>query len=335
MRPTNEILLAKNRTTAVLYFQPFLDPERDLSPTPNAGSFYIVSYVESGGHKFTMMLHLMLFRKSGIPLAQMAISILDEDTKHYFSEERNYFWLKDTSIGLKGLNIATPECHLFGDIDKLMVEGHIVKGSEQFDMKLKMMPLGPFLPNLVTGIIPLSDGIDYQFALPRMETSGEITVQGKKYQVKGWSWLDREWGALGPSKWTWMNIQLDNDVQTSLWDEQTNDKQPDSYVGGPRRFATIMNQAGDLVVSPVVIDELGKWKSTEAPGRVYANKWRVTIPSIADLLVESLMDGQEIVSPQLGTNRVEAKAQVMGIYNGQKVAGVTMVEMFDLFPLFK
>ena len=53
MRPTNEILLAKNRTTAVLYFQPFLDPERDLSPTPNAGSFYIVSYVESGGNKFT------------------------------------------------------------------------------------------------------------------------------------------------------------------------------------------------------------------------------------------------------------------------------------------
>ena len=46
------------------------------------------------------------------------------------------------------------------------------------------------------------------------------------------------------------------------------------------------------------------------------------------------MDGQEIVSPQLGTNRVEAKAQVMGIYDA-KVAGVTMVEMFDLFPLFK
>jgi hypothetical protein len=49
--------------------------------------------------------------------------------------------------------------------------------------------------------------------------------------------------------------------------------------------------------------------------------------------VELLYDEQEIVS-KIGANRLEGKARVSGTYNNQPTKGITMVELFDLFPLF-
>ena len=129
-----------------------------------------------------------------------------------------------------------------------------------------------------------------------------------------------------------MNIQLDNDVQMSIWDEQNDNKNPDSYVGGPRRFATILMPTGELAVAPVAITEGDPWTSQDSQ-RTYPNQWQVTIPGWTDLKVRSLRKGQEIVS-QINAHRVEAKAEVDGIYDGKPVKGVTMVELFDLFPLF-
>lgn len=349
-RPTKAILADNKSIRAELDSHPFIDAANDLFPSSHAGSFFIVSYVEDGGSRFTVLFHLMfLLEGLGKPVVQLAISVFNEKTKYYFSKEMNYFWLDKTSVapqGLdyflldktsvapQGLDIATPGGSLSGTIDSLLVKGQIVKGSERFEMNLKMEPRGPVLRNLLTGVIPFSDGVDYEYALPRMETSGEMTVDGKRCKVTGWSWLDREWGTLGPSKWTWMNIQLENDVQMSIWDEQTDNKKPDSHVGGTekQRFATILSPNGDLIAASVAIEELRPWRSTRT-NRAYANKWRVTIPGRAELFVELLHDEQEIVS-EVGLHRVEGKAAVEGTYNKQKTTGVTLVEMFNLFPFF-
>ncbi len=335
-RPTSAIIANSKNIRAVLDCHPFFDAAKDLSPNPNGGSFYIVSYLRDDESKtcFTVMFHLMLIVQAlGTPLVQLAVSVFNEKTNYYFSKESNQFWLDKASVSHQGLDIGTPEGHLSGTIDKLVVAANISKGSKQFEMELTMEPQGPVLPDLLTGVIPFSDGVNYEYALPRMKTSGAMTVDGNRYTVTGWSWLDREWGLLGPSKWTWMNIQLENDVQMSIWDEQTDDKKPNSYVGGPRRFGTILNPSGDLKVAPVVIEELGFWKSRNTK-RAYARKWRVTIEDrAAKLDVELLYDKQEIVS-EIGAHRLEGKARVSGTYGNQPIKGITMVELFDLFPLF-
>ncbi|MGC2491564.1 MAG: lipocalin family protein [Candidatus Binatus sp.] len=335
--PTSKILKAQSSISAVLDGQPVLDPENDIAPHPrdsDGDSFYIISYLEGGGHKYTVLFHLMVIVKSlGTPVAQLVISVFDETTREYFSRELNEYWLNNTTVVPAGLDITMPWGRLSGTIDQLNVEGHLADGAVKLDMKLTMAARGPVLPNLVTGIIPFSDGIDYEYALPRMETSGQLTIHGAKCDVKGWSWLDREWGRFGPSKWTWMNIQLENGVQISLWDEQINDSNPNSYVGGPRRFATILNPDDGLIVAPVVIKELRNWISPKTK-RTYATRWSVTIPERAELTVELLKDDQEIVSA-IGVNRIEGKARVSGTYGKEKVNGVTMVEMCDLFPLFQ
>lgn len=339
-QPTSEIIAANKGISAVIDCPDcpaFLDPAKDLAPHPKGSdgdSYYIVSYVEGEGHKFTVLFHLMLIVKAfGVPVAQLAISVFDETTGHYFSEEMNKEWLNDTTVAPEGLDISMPGGRLSGTINRLTVEGRIENDSDHFDMKLSMNPRGHPLLNLVTGMIPFSDGIDYEYSLPRMETTGELNIRGKKYAVAGWSWLDREWGRFGASKWTWMNIQLKNGVQISLWDEQTDDSNPRSYVGGARRFATILNPDGGLIVTAVLIEELDAWISKNTD-RTYAKRWRVTIPGRADLTVKALKDGQEIVS-KIGAHRVESKAKVEGTYESKPVDGVTTVEMYDLFPLFQ
>jgi predicted secreted hydrolase len=336
-RLTSVIVAANTSVSAALDCQPVIDPAKDLNPHPrnsDGDSYYIISYLEGGGHKFTVLFHLMVIVKSlGTPVAQLVISVFDETTGVYFSRELNEYWLNDTTVKPVGLDITMPWGHLSGTIDQLSVEGHLADAKAQLDMKLTLKACGPVLPNLLIGMIPFSNGIDYEYALPRMETSGTLTVGGEKYDVKGSSWLDREWGVFGPSKWTWMNIQLDNGVQISLWDEQEDDSNPNSYVGGSRKFATILEPNGQLIVTTVEIKELDYWTSPKTTKK-YAKRWSVTIPGRADLKVELLKDDQEIEST-IGINRIEGKARVDGTYEKKNVSGVTMAEMCDLFPLFK
>jgi hypothetical protein len=347
-QPTAQILAATPNTSAVLNCQPYLDPAKDLLLHPlgsDGDSFFIVSYVAAGDHKFTVLFHLMIITKSALPpLAQLAVSVLDEKTKQYYSHEMNSLWLNGIAVAPdpKVLDIAISGGHLTGTIEQLNTTFQMADGPNNSPLKFKfaMKPRGPALPNLLTGAIPFSGGVDFEYALPDMETSGELTIRGQTYHVAGRSWLDREWGRFGPAKWTWMNVQLGDEqagnlVSISLWNQQNNDSAPPSPVG----VATILSPDGSLVLTTVNIKELQHWTSPETK-RTYATKWRIMIPDRsgpagkADLTVTLLTDDQEIVSP-IGANRIEGKAAVTGSYDGKSTAGVTTVEQYDLFPLFQ
>jgi predicted secreted hydrolase len=53
-----------------------------------------------------------------------------------------------------------------------------------------------------------------------MRTSGTLVVDGKKHQIKGSSWLDRQWGEMPTSltRWTWMNLGMPNGDKIAIWD---------------------------------------------------------------------------------------------------------------------
>ncbi len=340
-RPTREILAAAQPIRVAMDRQPILKPADDLPPhsigTSDGDSYYFVSYVSDGQRNFSVLFHLLLIAKSlGTPIAQLAMSIFDDDQGDYFSKEENRLWLADTTVAEKGLDIRIAGVgRVYGTIDQLQIEGGVKSGAQSLELNFTMKPLGHPLPNLATGMIPFSDGIDYEYALPHLATSGTLGFAGKSYSVTGTSWLDREWGRFGACKWTWMNIELRNQVKMSLWDQQNDDAHPDSHVGGKDSFVTILCADDSLHSASALISELEKWTSSKT-GRIYANKWRVTIPGKADLTVTLLPFKQEpeIVSA-FNAHRVEAKAKVEGLYDGVQAYGVTTVEMYDLFPLFR
>jgi hypothetical protein len=344
---TSQLLAQRNCISGNLQF----DPIRDLRAHYNedGDSFYMLSYVSGDNHDFTVLFHQMLIYRSPLgPIAQLAISIFDEGTKDYHFGEITYFlpFLADrnsiavstgNTISQTILDIAMPTGRLHGTMDEMYVEAY---GDAVLGLNMRMEAHGPILSNLVTGVIPFGGGVNIEYAFPRMDTSGTLTVLNKTYDVKGTSWFDRQWGRFGPYKWTWMNIQLDNGVQMSLWDQQGMNLNPGSFlstpnkpVPGERAFVTILNPDNSIAVADVNVIGSDLWTSP-GTGIVYPTRWKVAIPSMrAALDINLLAQNQEIDSP-IKTSRMEGKAAVRGTYDKGEVKGCTIVEMFNLFPLF-
>jgi len=142
------------------------------------------------------------------------------------------------------------------------------------------------LPIWETGLLPFYGDINYEYALPNMKTAGSVVVDGKRYQVDGVSWFDRQWGQMAPSfwahkQWSWMGISLDNGDRISLWDIIDGDKE--------HAFATLLHPDGrhEIVdVEPLAQGATSIWTSA-ASGHRYPTDWVVSIPTLkARLRVE-------------------------------------------------
>src|SRR5271166_832620 len=92
-RLTSQILADRNSISGNLQFNPI----RDLGPhyDEDGDSFYMLSYVRNKNdktHMFTTLFHQLFIYKSPLgPIAQLAISIFDEQTSDYHFGEITYF----------------------------------------------------------------------------------------------------------------------------------------------------------------------------------------------------------------------------------------------------
>lgn len=156
----------------------------------------------------------------------------------------------------------------------------------------------------------------YYYSLPRMETTGTVTINNQEYEVTGLSWMDHEWGtsALGSQQvgWDWFALQLE-DGHDIMWGQlRRADGSLDMAHGGissPDGTTTPLH-AGDVIVTP-----LDTWKSS-ATGAAYPARWQIRIPK-ANLELEVVPDvaDQEL---RLATGAYwEGSVSVTGIVNGQ------------------
>ncbi len=342
---TSTILSDDKSLSAIL--QVGVDAAKDLNPHAIVGpsdgdSFYIVSYLESQGHLFTALFHLILLNKPPGPLALWDISILDEAAGHqvhYCSEDPDMGQTR-TLVSRTGLDVRIftqdrleMSGYLFGTMDALSVGGHATDSEHGavIDCSLKMTALGPTFNYLAAGMIPFPGGIDYEYAFPSMATQGSLTISGKSYNVNGTSWLDREWGHFGPAQWTWISIQPDSGIQMAVWDEQPYDFNPNSPHVGGRAFATVLGTDGDLTVTTAIVQESGFQPSKDGK-HIYASTWVVALPGNPNLTVTTVAPGQEIPSSLIP--RLEAKCSVSGKYKGTDLAGAkAFVEVGNIPPI--
>jgi predicted secreted hydrolase len=135
----------------------------------------------------------------------------------------------------------------------------------------------------------------YYYSLPRMQTTGTLTVDGQTYEVSGLSWMDHEWGtsALGAQQtgWDWFALQL-SDGRDIMWGQlRRADGSIDVAHGGISSSdgTTMTLHQGDVTVTPVAT-----WTSSTT-GATYPVRWQVNIPK-ADLSldVEARLVDQEL-----------------------------------------
>ncbi|TDJ00835.1 MAG: carotenoid 1,2-hydratase [Candidatus Dadabacteria bacterium] len=284
---------------------------KDFGPHPEYQTewwYYTGNLVDSSGRDFGYQ--LTFFRRAlssyevdresewasnQIYFAHFALS--DIENGEFYSSER---WSR-SALGLAGAE--TMPFRVWIDDWSVQGEGKSFKlkatdGSISINLLLK-----PAKPVVLQGDKGLSQksqepgNASYYFSQTRIDTSGRVIIDGQEFEVRGLSWLDREWStsALGENQegWDWFSIQLDDGREIMLYQLRLKDGGIDNYSSG-----SIVNQNGDLTplkVADFEIEVLDTWKSSKT-GIDYPSKWRISIPGHdIELNVVPLLQDQELL----------------------------------------
>jgi predicted secreted hydrolase len=170
----------------------------------------------------------------------------------------------------------------------------------------------------------------YYYSLTRMQTDGELIVDGKAEKVRGLSWMDHEFGSnqLGEDQvgWDWFSMQLDNNTELMLYLMRRKDGSVDPYSSG-----TLISANGatkHLNLADYRVEVLDRWKSPTSRAN-YPMKWKVTIPAEnVELEINPEFPQQELITNR--STRVtywEGAAKIQGTIRGKPITGQGYVEM--------
>ncbi len=199
-----------------------------------------------------------------------------------------------------------------------------VFSDNSYSLRLNLNSTAPPVVHGTNGIIPYPGfGTSAYFSYTSLGASGVLTDHGVPITVTGIAWQDRQWfnnapgGGIG---WNWFSIQLQNNVQYTLYYIQDS-------------AGTIIQPIGTEVVNgvakPIPADKmsltaLSHWTSPTT-GRIYPSKWELNVPN-GQFIVTPVIPNQELVAPGHDTY-YEADSTVRGIRNGLPVVGVAYSEV--------
>jgi predicted secreted hydrolase len=170
----------------------------------------------------------------------------------------------------------------------------------------------------------------HYYSLPRLDTRGAITIEGRRVEVSGASWMDHEFGTsmleadqLG---WDWFALQLEDGRDIMLYQMRRRDGGRDPFSTGSivaRDGGVTRLGAGDYTLDPAET-----WRSPKTGAR-YPVRWRVSIPSQRlSLEVRAAMNQQELHTPEsTGVTYWEGAVDVSGQSSGQAARGRGYMEL--------
>ena len=167
----------------------------------------------------------------------------------------------------------------------------------------------------------------YYYSLVGLETTGEITINGKTAAVSGISWMDHEFGTSflpeGFVGWDWFSLQLDNDLTLMLYCLRRSDQSCDPQT---LEGTLIYPDGGQLRIGTkdFTLTSTRQWTSPES-GAIYPSGWQITFPELnISLQVEPLIPNQEF---RASFTYWEGAVRVRGQINGAAVGGHGYVEL--------
>lgn len=176
-------------------------------------------------------------------------------------------------------------------------------------------------------------GKSYYYSHPAMNTTGVLTIDGRKINVSGDSWFDHQWGGFGKCfpAWDWFSLRLDNSSYVMLYnlkDQFSND------ILSQRRL-TYMDSEGNVAwwhgENAYNFTAVRWWKSDQR-GTRYPLDWILATP-VGKFALEPYFDEQAMdvagspIKYWEGIVRVRA-----GDLNGEQI-GKGYMELTGYVPL--
>jgi predicted secreted hydrolase len=221
-------------------------------------------------------------------------------------------WLEDWQVELTAPNtyhlIAANE-NIAIDLTLRDSKGPILQGDQGYSQK---------------GTEP--GNASYYYSQTRLETRGEVSVDGLSFAVTGLTWKDHEYSTavLGTDEvgWDWFSLQFSDGYELMLYSLRHADGSVDPYSSG-----TLIAPDGStthLELEDFVIEAQDSWRSP-ASGAEYPMGWLIRIPAQQlEFEITPYLRDQEL---DLTFIYWEGAVHVSGTHAGAAISGVGYVEL--------
>jgi predicted secreted hydrolase len=170
----------------------------------------------------------------------------------------------------------------------------------------------------------------YYYSLPRLDTRGTITLNGRQVPVAGASWMDHEFfsSAMAPdlAGWDWFSLQLADGWEVMLYLLRRQDGSVD-----PASSGTLIDPQGvtrHLKLSDFTVKPTGAWTSPHTQMQ-YPAGWEISVPGAGYRLnLTPTLPDQEIRSQAPAkVTYWEGQVTIDGVKNGAPVKGFGYAEL--------
>jgi predicted secreted hydrolase len=166
----------------------------------------------------------------------------------------------------------------------------------------------------------------YYYSLTRMPSRGRVTVEGRTFEVKGLSWMDREWStsALGENQvgWDWFALQLSDGSELMYYQLRQRDGSADPFSGGT--FIPPQGEPVRLKREDVRLQVQDTWRSPHS-GVDYPARWHLSLPSQGlELRFAPALADQEL---PVSVRYWEGAVRIEGTRSGHDLTGRGYVEL--------
>ena len=264
-----------------------------------------------------------------IYLAHLALSDLDGGA-FYHSERTNRSGPGIAGVDASAKRIWNGNCssEWSGGDQKLQAV------DDRFTFALRLHPEKPPVIQGENGVSQKAAGVghaSHYISFTRLKTSGSITLQGKRYNVSGLSWMDHEFFThqleADQVGWDWFSVQLDDETELMLFRIRRKDGSVDPFSAGT--FVDMQGKTQHLRASGFTLTlEQEFWERPDKAAR-YPIHWKITIPAMALALdATTLLASQELSgNSKYVPNYWEGAIVLKGQKKVSPVTGVGYLEM--------
>lgn len=265
-----------------------------------------------------------------IYMAHFAVTDIDRDEFYFdekFSREGNNLsgaQINPFKVWLEDWQIIQTEDRIKFDLPVIS----IIAKTDKAEINFTLEAVKPFALQGDEGLSQKGNQpgkASYYYSYTRLKTKGKIIVEGKKFSVNGFSWMDREWSTSALSEdqqgWDWFALQLDDDTEIMYYQMRKKNGMPDIFSKGvyvDKNGSLQLLKKDDLILS--VSDY---WLSPT--GEKYPSGWGFRIPSkdfdlrITPAVKNQLMD--------VAVRYWEGSVEIEGTKKGNRVNGRGYVEL--------
>jgi predicted secreted hydrolase len=172
----------------------------------------------------------------------------------------------------------------------------------------------------------------HYISLTRLASSGQIVLEGNRFEVSGLAWMDHEFFThqleSGQAGWDWFSIQFIDDTELMLFRIRRKDGAVDPYSAGTyvdAHGASTHLRAGDFSLQPAG----ATWMSSATKAN-YPIEWKIAVPKLGiELVAKTPLPSQELIGggSRLTPSYWEGAVTFDGLRSSVALRGVGYLEM--------